>query len=87
MTQREDASRGQRDEEVGSGGGREEVGMTGLSPRISRTACICCIVARAQWDFKLKKKNKNQIMKFYMQGGVKSCSHFRKKKSGNSSNN
>ena len=61
MTQREDASRGQRDEDVGSGGGREEVGMTGLSPRTSRTACICCIVARAQWDFKLKKKNKNQL--------------------------
>ena len=58
------------------------------SPGISRTACLCCIVARTPWSLKLKKKNKNQIMKFYMQRDVKLCSHFRrKKKSGSSSNN
>ena len=50
------------------------------SPTISRTACICCVAACTQWNFKLKKKNKNQIMKFYTQGDVKSCSHFGKKK-------
>ena len=52
------------------------------SPTISRTACICCVAACTQWNFKLKKKNKNQIMKFYMQGDVKSCSHFGKKNLG-----
>lgn len=77
------------DEEVASGGNGKEVALTGLMPAGAQNlqdVCGCYTVAHSQLNVKLKKKNKNQVIKLYTHGNVKSCSHLGKQ-SGSSSNN